>query len=278
MKQVTFRRNWERPLHRFPRLPLKLLHPLQNLRPLLWKCERPLEWATKYSRESASEQRQHLRESVSNWKKSSGTKRFFAYLRTSLDVIIPKIAQKSDIIKYTPHNTSDVHFYYSTMRVVLEEPAHVQILAEPENDKDKKSPQNLSKRKIWLIPRLPISRLPTLSPILTNPIYPKLSSLIPKIEKPESPIWSPDNFSVGKKMKYTSNVTKFIDGVVISTHKNTSGDPTCGFHYTIRNFNEVNRHITEEIYPQKSARQVINLIHQTSITSATQATSPIHPP
>ena len=49
------------------------------------------------------------------------------------------------------------------------------------------------------------------------------------------------------KLNYTSNLTRFIDDiVVISIHKNTSEESTCGFHYTTQKYNGVTKHIPED--------------------------------
>ena len=98
---------------------------------------------------------------------------------------------------------------------------------------------------IWFISRLPpfnTSNLHILSSPtqLCAPISTKSSSLSPKIEKSDSPIWSSSKIYVGQKLKYTSNFSVVVDGIdVLSIYNNTSEDLKCGFHYTIKKSNRV---------------------------------------
>ena len=52
------------------------------------------------------------------------------------------------------------------------------------------------------------------------------------------PIWSSTNKFDGQKLKYISNVTKVIDNnVSLSIYQDTEEYPTCGFCYTIQQYN-----------------------------------------
>ena len=105
----------------------------------------------------------------------------------------------------------------------------------------------------------------------------KPSSLSPKIEKSGSPILSSIKLYVGQKLKYTYNLSIVVDGVaVLSFHKNTSEDSTCGFHYTIQKYNGSYSTQPRRQFIFKNALQALLICHQTSITFSPQATSPIH--
>ena len=60
---------------------------------------------------------------------------FFVSLLTSLNVLIPQIAQKDDPLKTTPPKNYNVFFLSSKTQVVPEETACVKKRSEPENYK-----------------------------------------------------------------------------------------------------------------------------------------------
>ena len=81
-----------------------------------------------------------------------------------------------------------------------------------------------------------------------------------------------------KKQKYTFNLDRVIDGVVVlSIHKNTSEDSTCGFNCTIQKSNGIySMQYKSQIYLQETAHQALRICHQISITFSPQETTISH--
>ena len=116
------------------------------------------------------------------------------------------------------------------MHAILEETACVKLQDKSTNNKGVNLTSNIVQNWYFLETKTHLLKIYTIYPLsfptqLCAPISTKWSSPSQKIEKSNSKIRSSAKIYVGKKMKYTYNVTIVIDDVVIrSTNKNTSAD------------------------------------------------------